>query len=135
VKRPGIQRRADCVAIYAAGTRGFAGLVHAVRFGIEVPAGTVERGETLVAAARRELYEETGLRARYLVRFGFAEDSGSRRCAVFLATDLYGRLRSSTEGEAAWFAEHHLRGPHATFARQNAEVFDRLRRRARRSPS
>lgn len=60
-------------------------------YSIEVPAGGVMKGESALAAAKRELKEETGLTARnwknlgrYQVANGFVDEWGS----VFLAQDL-----------------------------------------------
>jgi len=58
---------------------------------LEVPAGRLEPGEAPEAAARRELEEETGLRAarwRELARFYAAPGFCSERLVLFLAEGL-----------------------------------------------
>lgn len=63
----------------------------------ELPAGTRDPGETPLQTARRELVEETGVRARRwrkLVEFYPSPGFCSERMSVFVAKDL-------TEGEAS----------------------------------
>ncbi len=63
----------------------------------ELPAGRVDPGETVLKAARRELIEETGYRARRwrkLVSFFASPGYVSERMTIFLAEDL-------TAGECA----------------------------------
>ena len=58
---------------------------------LELPAGTLERGEQPDRCARRELQEETGWRARRLrrlARFYAAPGFISERMTLFLAQDL-----------------------------------------------
>jgi ADP-ribose pyrophosphatase len=62
----------------------------------ELPAGRLDEGETALAAARRELKEETGYRARKwrkLISFFSSPGFLSEKMTIFLATGL-------TEGEA-----------------------------------
>jgi ADP-ribose pyrophosphatase len=62
----------------------------------ELPAGTVDPGETVFQAARRELAEETGLRARKMQKLAeFYPSPGflTEKMTIYLATDL-------TKGEA-----------------------------------
>jgi 8-oxo-dGTP pyrophosphatase MutT (NUDIX family) len=104
----------------------FAAIVHGTREGIEFPAGSVEPGETLERAARRELHEETGLAARYVRRLGTVMSPRGARCAVFVARALSGSLRSSSEGRATLASESWLLSRFATFPSQNAQVLDML---------
>jgi ADP-ribose pyrophosphatase len=63
----------------------------------ELPAGRVDEGETLLAAAKRELLEETGFRARKwrkLISFYPSPGFLAEQMTIFLATEL-------VEGEAA----------------------------------
>lgn len=63
----------------------------------ELPAGKVDEGEKALAAAKRELIEETGYRAKTwkkLVSFYPSPGYVQEKMTIFLATDL-------TEGEAA----------------------------------
>ncbi len=81
----------------------------------ELPAGKLDAGETALVAARRELIEETGVRAKKwkkLVTFFPSPGYVSEKMTIFLATDL-------TEGEAQpmederivtkWFTKKELR--------------------------
>lgn len=57
----------------------------------ELPAGRLDAGETPLAAARRELREETGVRARKwkrLARFWPSPGYVGEKMTIFLATDL-----------------------------------------------
>jgi ADP-ribose pyrophosphatase len=66
------------------------------RFLWELPAGKIDEGETALQAARRELIEETGLRAKKwkkLVSFFPSPGYVEEMMTIFLATDL-------TEGES-----------------------------------
>lgn len=95
------------------------------RFLWELPAGKVDEGETVAQAAKRELIEETGYRAKKwkkLASFFPSPGFVAEKMTIFLATDL-------TEGEAApmederiekrWFRKKEL----AEMLRQN-EIVD-----------
>jgi ADP-ribose pyrophosphatase len=81
----------------------------------ELPAGKTDEGETALQAARRELIEETGLRAKKwkkLVSFfpspGFVEE----KMTIFLATDLTQGESHPMEDErieTRWFTKKELR--------------------------
>ena len=71
-------------------------LVHQLRVAVgteiwEFPAGTLERGESALACARRELEEETGFRARRfrkLLEFFPTPGISNEKMILFLATGL-----------------------------------------------
>ncbi len=81
----------------------------------ELPAGKTDEGETPLQAARRELIEETGLRAKTwkkLTSFypspGFVEE----KMTIFLATDLtHGEAQPMDDEriETRWFTKKELR--------------------------
>jgi ADP-ribose pyrophosphatase len=75
----------------------------------ELPAGRVDKGETALQAARRELAEETGLRARRLRKLAeFYPSPGflTEKMTIFLATGLTQGAASPMEDECIemrWF--------------------------------
>jgi ADP-ribose pyrophosphatase len=66
----------DAVAVLPIREDGCCYLIHQYRFSLdasicEVPAGTIEAGETPLETARRELIEETGMQALTFIPRGF----------------------------------------------------------------
>jgi ADP-ribose pyrophosphatase len=99
--------RPEVVAIVAVDTEGCVTLVRQLRPAVrtevlEIPAGLVEHGEGLLATARRELQEETGLRGgrwrpgrSFWTTPGFAHE----RVHLFFAEELERGDPSPDEGE------------------------------------
>lgn len=86
----------DWVNIIAIGDDDAVALVRQWRFGtaaesLEIPGGMVDPGEGPLAAAQRELLEETGYRAAEWTPLGVVDPNPaflSNRCWMFLATSL-----------------------------------------------
>ena len=100
------------VAILALNERGEILLVRQYRHGAgrplwEIPAGTLEPGESPLRCAQRELWEETGLRARRWRELGaFYTSPGvmDELMHLFLAEGLEGELSPQVEDEIAELA-------------------------------
>ncbi len=80
----------------------------------ELPAGRVDKGEKLLAAAKRELLEETGYRARRwrkLASFYASPGYVSEKMTIFVATGLSPGVAQPMEDEritCRWFAPREL---------------------------
>jgi 8-oxo-dGTP pyrophosphatase MutT (NUDIX family) len=99
--------------------------------GWSMPGGGVEVGEPAIAAAERELVEETGYRASAMRLFGFyyspSATSTRDHVALFVArdTEVERIFRPSLEiAEIGWFARDALpQGVHRGTEARIAEVF------------
>jgi ADP-ribose pyrophosphatase len=95
------------VAVVALDERDRLVLLRQYRFAVErtlweIPAGTLEPGESPARAARRELLEETGYRARRLRRlcsFYSTPGCSDERIDIFLATELAAGKADPEPGE------------------------------------
>src|SRR6185437_4262303 len=82
----------------------------------ELPAGKIDPGETVLQAARRELGEETGYRAKKWQKLGeFYPSPGflAEKMTIFLATDLTEGKQSPMEDEridTKWFTSREIDG-------------------------
>jgi ADP-ribose pyrophosphatase len=79
------------------------------QFLYELPAGRIEPGEAPLAAARRELIEETGFRARRwskLVRYYASPGFLAESMQVYLAEDIYAGIAEPEEDEKITL--HHI---------------------------
>jgi len=80
----------------------------------ELPAGRVDEGETVLAAARRELIEETGYRARKwrkLVTYYASPGYVAETMTIYLATGLTAGQATPMEDErieCRWFTPNEL---------------------------
>jgi 8-oxo-dGTP pyrophosphatase MutT (NUDIX family) len=80
------------------------------QFLIELPAGTREPGEAPLAAAKREMIEETGYRAKkwtMLLRYFASPGFLGEWMQIYLARDI-------REGEATWRSTRISRSAHAS---------------------
>lgn len=80
----------------------------------ELPAGRIDPGETSLAAAKRELAEETGIRARKWTKLILLYPSPgflAEKMHIYLATDLqFGNqsLQEEEDLEMRWFTRQEL---------------------------
>lgn len=78
---------------------------------INMPGGGIEKGETPEEAAKRELWEETGLIATIMPEIYREND-----VVVFRAVDPHGTIRDSDEGVTRWVSAAELSaGRHGEF--------------------
>ncbi|AMC92836.1 DNA mismatch repair protein MutT [Erysipelothrix larvae] len=79
--------------------------------GLTFPGGHIERGESLVDSAIREVKEETGLDIDNVVLCGvkhFPTDNGRYIVFFFRTNSFSGVLKSSNEGEVFWIKKANL---------------------------
>lgn len=109
----------------------FAALIHYKRHRVEIPGGKIDPGESAIAAARRELREESGLVATRLVRLCTIQ-VGDHLCVVYSGRAT-GRLKTSTEGPTFWCSRRRLltEGTFAAEMRFAMPLHDRARDRLR----
>jgi len=77
-------------------------------FDMNLPGGGIESGESPEDAARREVWEETGLIVHDLVPIYTGENSSGKLVTVFRALSASGKLKSSDEGDARWVTKQDL---------------------------
>lgn len=92
-------------------------------FHISMPGGMVESGESDEDAARRELWEETGLIAGDIVELRSDVENGLR-ITLFRVISASGKLRGSEEGSVRWVAPEELL--HAKFGEYYDKIFKNL---------
>lgn len=70
--------------------------------------GKIEEGETIEQAAKREVFEEVGVKvstitARGTVAYYFPKESWNLKIHAFIATEWEGELRETEEIKPVWF--------------------------------
>lgn len=68
---------------------------------LNMPGGTVEPGEEPIVAAKRELFEETGLKAAEIYPI-YSKVNNGWLVSVFRVPTYTGSLRGSSEGKPSW---------------------------------
>ena len=98
--------------------------------GITFPGGHVQPRESFIEAARREVWEETGLTVSHLSLCGVKQwtqkDGAFRYVVLFFKSDSFeGEIKDSREGRVFWIRREELDGLTLSDGfRQMLEVFD-----------
>lgn len=94
-----------------------------------MPGGDATDEDTSPAAtAAREMFEETGLRARELRLMDVWEGTRGQKVYVFFVPRWQGRLRSSSEGKAYWSTTANVLRRSATFRFEARRILEKLQR-------
>ena len=96
-------------------------------FDFGLPGGKLDPGENAEAAARREVFEETGLSVGHIQFVQKFKNDDGWTVHAFITDDYDGKVRGSDEGAALWVEPSDMVQPGCTFRKYNQRLLRKLR--------